>query len=125
LDRALPEMTTATKFMLTVLIGAIAAALFALYFLSTAQQSPRETTLIAIILTILSVISTWIASHWYAKQNQEKRIDEIKKDSMKNLRMYALKAAEKLLNSSNELTRLSSYLQEGLERLDSQIKCNT
>ncbi len=111
-------MKNHNKVILAALIVVTLVAFLALFSLSADEQNPRETTLIGIILTVFSVIATWIASHWYAKQNQEMRIEEIKAANIENLKMFGLKAAEKVMNSSNELTRLSSYLRDTLDKTD-------
>lgn len=98
-----------------LLLAFICGVIYVLILLSTGEQTPKESALLSIILTILSITGTWIASHWYSRFMESANIDEIKKSYQDNLRMYALKAAEKVMNSSSELSRLSSYLQDSLQ----------
>ncbi len=75
-----------------------------IYVIGTETLTSRESALLSLVLTIFSVIATWVASHWYAEYQQEA-----------TLRRYALQAAEKVNNLSSELNRLAYYLQEELE----------
>jgi uncharacterized protein YbaR (Trm112 family) len=59
------------------------------------------------VLTILSLLGSWIASRHYAELSFNT-----------NLRVFALKAAEKVNNLSNELDRLSAFLQQELESVE-------
>jgi len=63
-----------------------------------------------------------LASHWYSQSQYQKAIVEVKEMHDENLRTYALKAAEKVTNLSNELNRLSAYLEEELE--DGETRTN-
>lgn len=56
---------------------------------------PRESILLSLFLTLLSVAASWIASRYYADYPFNK-----------NLRTFALKAAEKVNNLALELDRL-------------------
>jgi hypothetical protein len=69
----------------------------------TRKMSDVESLLVGIVLTILSIIASWITSSYYADYSFNK-----------NLRTFAHKAAEKVNNLSNELDRLSTFLQEEL-----------
>lgn len=52
--------------------------------------------------------------------SHKKAIAEVKEQHLNNLKTYALNAAEKVDNLSNELSRLSVYLQEELEKDDDE-----
>jgi uncharacterized membrane protein (DUF485 family) len=80
--------------------------------------TPFEISLTAILLTLISIIFTWVVSHVYAKSTREKEINELNKSHEKSLRIYALKAAEKVTNLSKELDRLSNYLSQYIESED-------
>lgn len=69
--------------------------------------SPREALLLSLVLTIFSMSGSWVASRYYAEESFNR-----------NLRMFALKAAEKVTNLSNELDRLSIFLQRELNDED-------
>jgi hypothetical protein len=85
-----------------------------LLLISLVELSNRETTLLGTVLTLLSVCIGWGISHFYAVQDKRAAVAEIREFEQKNLRTYALKAAEKVTNLSKELNRLSAYLQEEL-----------
>lgn len=93
-------------------VGFIAAVLF---LISLADLSGRETTLLGTVLTLLSIGIGWGISHYYASQDKKAAIEEIREFEQRNLRTYALKAAEKVTNLSKELNRLSAYLEEELQ----------
>lgn len=84
-------------------------------YLGNNDLSNRENILFNILLTIFSVITSLIISHFYFDASNKKTLSEIKKDYENNLRLYARKAAEKVANLSNELTRLSIYLQTDID----------
>ena len=81
--------------------------LLCLYIIATRELNASESLLLSLVLTILSLIGSWVASRYYS---------EISFNN--NLRIFALKAAEKVNNLSNELDRLSVYLQHELESTD-------
>ena len=72
--------------------------------------SARESVLLSLFLTFLSVMASWLASRYYADYSFNK-----------NLRTFALKAAEKVDNLSQELDRLTAYLQQEIETTDSGL----
>lgn len=85
------------------------------YFIGTTALTNKESAMLGVILTMFSVLASWIFTHAYSENQQQKAIDEVKQYYQENLRTYARKAAEKVNNLSKELTRLSVYLQEELE----------
>jgi hypothetical protein len=86
-----------------VLLG----VMLCLYIVATRELSASESLLLSLVLSILSLLGSWVASRYYS---------EISFNN--NLRVFALKAAEKVNNLSNELDRLSVYLQHELEAAD-------
>jgi hypothetical protein len=69
-----------------------------------AQLNPRESLLLSLVLTIVSMLGSWLASRFYAEISFNE-----------NLRTFALKASEKVDNLSKELDRLALYLQQELD----------
>jgi hypothetical protein len=65
------------------------------------QATPTESLLISLFLTVLSMLASWFASRYYSELS-----------FAESLRLFALKASEKVDNLSNELTRLSLFLQD-------------
>lgn len=93
---------------------------FCVYFISARNLTATEAGLLSIVLTILSVLVTWIVTHIYSGSQHKKVIEEVQESHQKNLRTYALKAAEKVNNLSTQLSRLAVYLEESLEGGDDE-----
>lgn len=101
--------------VLVVTLVGIAFIAAVLLIISLSELTNRETTLLGTVLTLLSMAVGWGVSHYYATQDKKAAIDEIREFEQRNLRTYALKAAEKVTNLSKELNRLSAYLEEELQ----------
>lgn len=93
---------------------------FCLYLISTGSLSANEVAVLSIVLTFLSVLATWILTHMYSQSQHKKAIEEVEESHRKNLRTYALKAAEKVNNLSTQLSRLATYLEGSLEESDDE-----
>jgi len=98
-----------------IIFAFLVAIIIIIASISTNDLTSNEATLLSVLLTIISVIASWLLSSYFAKQAHKQAIEEVRKESHDNLRTYALNAAEKVDNLSNELSRLSSYLREELE----------
>lgn len=83
-----------------VVVGVIAC----IWAIGRGNTTTAEGILLSVVLTILSAIVSWTASYYYSSYS-----------SGKNLKVFARKAAEKVTNLSNELDRLSMFLQGELE----------
>ncbi|MFG1491416.1 hypothetical protein ABMA58_19350, partial [Oceanospirillum sp. HFRX-1_2] len=64
------------------------------------------------ILTLLSILATWIVSFLYSESIHKTSIAEARESHQENLRTYALKASEKVTNLSDQLSQLSAFLEE-------------
>lgn len=96
------------RWPLFVLFFLMAVGVAACFWLIAARTlTNTETVLMSILLTLLSIIGSWIASGYYSEYSFNK-----------NQRVFALKAAEKVTNLSSELDRLSAFLQHELETDD-------
>lgn len=82
--------------------------------------SAKESAILSLLLTILSVMASWIFSTIHSSSQHAEAISEVKEMHNENLRTYALKAAEKVNNLSDQLNRLSVFLDEELQD-DSEI----
>lgn len=100
--------------IIALLLG-ISFIFLSLIIISVAELSNRETTLLGTVLTLISVGIGWGISHHYSTEDKNQAVAEIRDFEQKNLRTYALKAAEKVTNLSKELNRLSLYLEEELQ----------
>jgi protein-arginine kinase activator protein McsA len=90
-----------------LLSALILAGIVCLWIIAKGGTTQTESLLLGLVLTILSILGSWIASRFYAERSFNK-----------NLRIFALKASEKVTNLSNELDRLSAFLQQELEAGD-------
>ena len=91
------------------------AVAVSIYELGNAEFNARETGLLGILLAIFAVVVGGIITHIYAADAHTTAIQEVSDFHQKNLRTYALKAAEKVNNLSKELGRMSSYLEAELQ----------
>lgn len=91
-------------------------------YIASFQLSSKESALLSIILTIISVIATWIVSNLFSESAHKSALAEVKEQHQTNLKTYALNAAEKVDNLSNELRKFSIYLQEELEKEDESLE---
>jgi hypothetical protein len=110
--------TSPPNYRLVLVISLVLGIAFiagVLFLISLTDLSNRETTLLGTVLTLLSIGIGWGVSHYYSTQDKRAAIEEIREFEQRNLRTYALKAAEKVTNLSKELNRLSAYLQEELQ----------
>lgn len=97
---------------LVVLLGII------LITLTNSELTGRESGLLGTVLTFGSILAGGLITHAYSQQSKAQAMAEVADYHQKNLRTYALKAAEKVNNLSKELARLSSYLAEELDETD-------
>jgi hypothetical protein len=88
----------------SLLLGLLIGIGACLWRLTAGPSTPNEALMLSLVLTIFSILGSWIASRHYAEVSFNR-----------NLRLFALKAAEKVTNLSDELNRLSAFLQEELK----------
>jgi transcription elongation factor Elf1 len=102
-----------------VLFGCFAAGIaVCIFFITQSTMTDRESAMLGILLTILSVLASWIITDMYGAAQYSETLREVKDEHRNNLRTYALKAAEKVNNLSNELNKLSLYLEQELNYTD-------
>jgi len=102
-----------------VIFFLVASIVIVLVVISMNDLTTNESTLLGVLLTVLSFIASWIVSDFFARKSLRDSIDEVKNEYQNNLRTYALNAAEKVNNLSNELSKLASYLKSELDKDDS------
>jgi hypothetical protein len=90
-----------------LLVGLLVGILICLIRIAFGAPSPSESLLLSALLTFFSILGSWIVSKHYSEH-----------DFNKSLRLFALKAAEKVTNLSKELDRLSVVLQEEIKDED-------
>lgn len=81
-------------------------------------MTTNEQVLFSIFLTLASSLLSWVVSHYYYEESHSKTIEEIKRENLSNLKIYATKAAEKVRNLSSQLLGLVTYLNEELASED-------
>ncbi|MGO9627254.1 MAG: hypothetical protein ACLP0B_21465 [Steroidobacteraceae bacterium] len=86
-----------------------------IYIITTGELSGRESAMLGILVTILSVLASWLISNMFANNQFRTAIQDVRDEHTRNLRTYALKAAEKVNNLSKELGRLAAYLEQELQ----------
>lgn len=101
-----------------ILLAITAGILACMRALGQGSLTARESALLSIVLTGLSILASWVVSEMYSSNQHRAAIQEVQEAHRTNLRTYALKAAEKVTNLSNELNRLSTYLQQELDYTD-------
>lgn len=90
-----------------LLAGSVIGTFSSLWIIATGEPSSKEVLLLGVVLTISSMLGSWVASRFYAESSFNE-----------NLKLFALKAAEKVDNLSKELDRLSVFLQQELDSPD-------
>jgi predicted RNA-binding Zn-ribbon protein involved in translation (DUF1610 family) len=103
-------------YMLSVLLASGLGVV--LYLMTSSSPTVEEVTLLSVLLALLSILAAWLVTHIYSRLEKDREITRVQEVHQANLRMYALKAAEKVNNLSNELARLAVYLEEELENED-------
>lgn len=102
--------------ILNIILAVLAVSIVVIIInISRKNLTVNESTLLSVLLTILSIIGSWIVASFFAKNTQKQAIEEVKTEYLNNLRTYALNAAEKVNNLSNELTKLGLYLKSNLD----------
>jgi predicted RNA-binding Zn-ribbon protein involved in translation (DUF1610 family) len=85
-------------------IGLVAGIAICFWQLTTGNLTSRETILFSSALAVLSIAASWFVSKHYSEQSYTK-----------NLQTFGRKASEKVNNLSNELNKLTAFLQQELE----------
>jgi hypothetical protein len=106
-------MSTTAKIVAAILL--LAAVIACILLLGMSELTGRESALLSVVLTTMSVLATWILTHVYAELHHKRAIAEVQEFNRANLRTYAAKAAEKVRNLSQELGRLGAYLQDEID----------
>ena len=110
----------ALKYILIVIVALalIMGIGICLYISFVKDLSPNESLMIAILVTFFSMFISWILTHVYSQISLRFHTKIAKQQHEENIRTYAIKAAEKVFNLSNELKKLAENLKTGLEEQD-------
>ncbi len=101
-----------------IFLAFVVSIIFCIHIALSENLTSRESALVGLVVAILSILASWIITHLYSESQQRSAIAEVQEQHKNNLRVYALKAAEKVNNLSNELSKLSLYLEEELNYID-------
>ena len=113
------EQNSISTLIRVLLFGAfVAGGAACIYFIMQGKLTERESAMLGLLLAILSILASWIITDMYSSSQYKSAIKEVKEEHRNNLRTYALKASEKVNNLSNELQKLSIYLEEELNFTD-------
>lgn len=103
-----------------VVVGLVTALVVCLYVSFTKTLSANECLMVGILVTVFSILVSWILTHIYSQVALQSRTEEVRKQHEENIRTYAVKAAEKVFNLSGELNRLIENLRNVLEDYDEE-----
>lgn len=115
------------KYILIVIVtlASIVGIGICLYFSFAQDLSANESLMVGILVTLFSILISWILTHVYSQANLEINTKEVRRQYEENIRTYAIKAAEKVFNLSNELSRLIEVLQNTIEEQDEDCEIET
>ena len=102
-----------------VVVGALAIGiLISLYIAGARSLTATESLLLGILLSAASMLVSWLVTHIYSQASLEEAIKRATDANTENMRNYAVKAAEKVLNLSNELQRLNDALSAACDEAE-------
>ena len=113
MDKKIPAYVVGV--LIFLLIGGIVGIIILIGLLDLTN---REAAFLTVVLTVFSILTSWLLTHLYTGFQHKKALEEIRESYDANLKTYAKQAAEKVYNLSNELDRLSKYLDLELENHD-------
>ncbi len=99
----------------SVILGLLIGLGVTLNVATKPNLSANESLLLGILISIFSILISWIATHIYSQLSLKEITEEVKRNHAENLNTYAEKAAEKVFNLSNEFDRLKENLTSIIE----------
>lgn len=103
-----------------VVIGLLVGLGITLNVATTPNLSTNESLLLGILVSIFSILISWIVTHLYSQLSLKEVTEEVKRNHAENLNTYAEKAAEKVFNLSTEFDRLKDNLSNILDEIEDQ-----
>lgn len=101
------------KFLLVLFVLGMVGLII---YIGTKPLTGNESLLLSVLLTIVSILATWIVSKYYSDDSINKAVEKINAENQSKLKTYAEKATEKVDSLSNELQKLSIFLQDELDQ---------
>jgi len=80
--------------------------------LSRGQTTGNEGLLLSILLTIFSILGSWLITHAFYQGDRSQQIAEVKAEYEANLKTYAVKASEKIINLSDQMGKLIEFIDD-------------
>jgi|GEM_PF-3757991 hypothetical protein len=101
-----------------VTIGLAITTLICLWIAGTRQLTNTESVLLGVLLSAASMLVSWLATHVYSVVSVKDTVAEATQAYSDNIRTLGVRAAEKVLNLSNQLQRLGESLNSALDDAD-------
>jgi hypothetical protein len=101
-----------------VTIGLGLTTIICLWIAGTRQLTNTESVLLGVLLSAASMLVSWLATHVYSVISVKDSVAEATQAYSDNIRTLGVRAAEKVLNLSNQLQRLSESMNSALEDAD-------
>ena len=108
-------LTEKNKFEFILAIVFFIGVILCVSIISLAELTSKESSILSLFLTVLSVIASWLLAKVYSESQHLRAIEEVKDMHNDKVRTFALKAAEKVNNLSEQINKLSIYLEEELD----------
>lgn len=100
---------------IVVTVALCAGIIIALWIAATRPMTTTESVLLGILLSAASILASWVATHLYSQINLKDAIANATETNTENTRNLAVRAAEKVLNLSSEIERLTEALSAALD----------
>ncbi len=114
-DKGFFSLPEKNRFELTLAVLFLLGVIACVAFISLADLTSKESGILSLFLTVLSIIASWLLAKIYGDSQHARAIEEVKEMHNEKVRTFALKAAEKVNNLSDQINKLSIYLEEGLD----------
>ncbi|AAZ24285.1 hypothetical protein [Colwellia psychrerythraea] len=109
---SLPKKNT---FEILLTVGFFIGVVVCIFIISSDDLTSRESSIVSLFLTFLSIIASWLLANIYGDSQHIKAIEEVKEMHNEKVKTFALKAAEKVNNLSLNINKLSIYLESELD----------
>jgi hypothetical protein len=109
---SLPKKNT---FEILLTVGFFIGVVVCIFIISSDDLTSRESSVVSLFLTFLSIIASWLLSNIYGNSQHLQAIEEVKEMHNEKIKIFALKAAEKVNNLSQNINKLSIYLESELD----------
>lgn len=109
---SLPQKNT---FEILLAVGFFIGVVVCIFIISSDDLTSRESSVVSLFLTFLSVMASWLLANMYGNSQHLEAIEEVKEMHNEKIKTFALKAAEKVNNLSQNMNKLSIYLESEID----------